>query len=193
MRVRRWLPLLILLAFLFFGESDLAAYPASAHPLAHPLDLSCYGDGGGQLSGCDGYKPPPLSICQNTQWVDVHVDINDHYDYPIGVLNLWESNANTGCASLWGDALDNSSTADWTVTAIGMWERNGDGSNKGGLDSMPHNLSPGKREDTFMVGMITCLFCSEGCYHVAIDYIDEYGWTGWADTGSPPYDYCTNY
>jgi hypothetical protein len=139
---------------------------------AMPLGLSCYGNGGPVNVGCDGHKPPPFSSCQNVSGIVATTTLYDSRGGTLGVANLWESNSTLGCASVWVDILNNGTHGTWEVQSLGNWEDNDDGSNYGALDSLPHNLSVGQREDTYMVGETGT---RGNCFNGAIYYVDEYG------------------
>lgn len=121
----------------------------------------------------DGYKPSPISACQNGQGVVASLPINNSPGSKMGTFYLRESNSAVGCGSVWADILSQYTNLNGlTVTAIGMWENNDDGSHYGGLDAMPHFLTNGAREDTFIDGETTL---PGNCFYEAIDITDGYG------------------
>jgi hypothetical protein len=152
-------------------SASSAAMPAQPHI---PAFDSCYRDGDSSHPGCDGKAPPPIAQCQNSNIVEKQVNIPDHNNATIGVLQLRLSNVAVGCGSLWGAV--HSSTSLLTITGFTVYEANGDNSRGSQYGSVPYTLVYGQWFSTVMVG--DCNKGISGCganYNAAILYNDEDG------------------
>lgn len=166
---------LLLLVFSLFGMFSAPAAHANLYSHAIPFSLSCFDDGGSGSSGCDGFKPPPISACQNDQSTKETSEIFASDGKDEGTLYVFYSSSVLGCYSAWGAFFAKDSV---TVDAIGIWETGtgcGDGSNYGGLDSMPHHMVSGNWESTFMVGDCFHGANVQSCYHASMYLTDHLG------------------
>lgn len=170
--IRRTIATLFVVIASFFVLVGVPQAQAHVKFVTMPLDLTCYGEGNGVKPNCDGYTPPPISACQNNNSVVEYENFNDINGLHLGQLQLRFSDSSTGCYSYWANTVDDGSNS-FTITAIGIWQESGDGSNYGGLDSMPHTMHPGNNESTKMVGDPGGI--PFPCFHAALDYKDQFG------------------